>query len=210
MSRMVGSGMARLALLLLVTLQSIAACASRGTVPATAGQVVAADAAFMRDMIAHHAQALEMTALVPDRAAREDVRQLARRIEASQRDEIALMRRWLAARGQPVPDSPAGHESPAGHRGMPGMLDTHQLARLAQSSGESFDRLFLESMLVHHEGALVMVARLFATEGAGQDIELFQFASAIDADQRAEIARMRRMLESGSWRSAFKAVLDKE
>lgn len=189
--------MARQALLLLVILQSIAACTARSTVPAPTGQVVAADAAFMRDMIAHHAQALEMTALVPDRAAREEVRLLARRIEASQRDEIALMQRWLAARGQPLPDAHAGHESSAGYRGMAGMLDANQLARLAQSSGESFDRLFLESMLTHHEGALVMVARLFATEGAGQDIELFQFASAVDADQRAEIARMRRMLESG-------------
>jgi uncharacterized protein (DUF305 family) len=77
---------------------------------------------------------------------------------------------------------------------MAGMLSPEQLAELARAEGAEFDRLFLELMIYHHEGALDMVAELFSSPGAGQDTEIFRFASHVDADQRAEIARMRRML----------------
>ncbi len=172
-----------------------------------------ADAAFMRGMIGHHAQALAMTALVPARARRPEVRLIAERIEVSQHDEIALMRRWLADRGEPAPDSagaPGGHGAHdahdahgthagahAGHGAapaMPGMLTADELARLAAARGDAFDRLFLTYMIRHHEGALTMVARLLATPGAAQESETFGFASDVDADQRAEIARMRALL----------------
>ena len=168
-----------------------------------------ADAAFMRGMIGHHAQALAMTALVPARARRPAVRLLAERIEVSQHDEIALMRRWLADRGEPAPDSAAApaahgahdaHGAAGAHAGhgaapaMPGMLTADELARLAAARGDAFDRLFLTSMIRHHEGALTMVARLLATPGAAQESETFAFASDVDADQRAEIARMRALL----------------
>ncbi len=155
-------------------------------------RVTAADVRFVQGMIAHHQQALEMAALVPSRTAREDMRLLAKRIALSQEDEIAMMRQWLAARGQPPPD-PHAHHGP-GAPLMPGMLTPEEMARLAAATGAAFDRLFLEGMITHHEGALIMVRELFATEGAGQESELFAFASHVDADQRMEIERMRRML----------------
>jgi uncharacterized protein (DUF305 family) len=176
-----------------------------------------ADVRFMQDMIVHHAQAVEMTALVASRTERADVRRLAARITVSQEDEMELMRRWLEARGEAVPDAhdhqapaaahhaPAGHDrqhetrghQDAGHAGMPGMVSAEDMARLRAATGPEFDGLFLEFMIHHHEGALVMVAELMATDGAGQESEIFQFASHVDGDQRIEIARMRRMLEQG-------------
>jgi uncharacterized protein (DUF305 family) len=150
-----------------------------------------ADVRFMQDMLAHHAQAVEMTALLRSRTARDDMRLLAGRIEASQDDEMAFMRHWLEARGRTPPDAHAHHDHGAAL--MPGMLTPEEMARLAASSGAMFDRLFLEGMIKHHAGALDMVAQLFATAGAGQDTEIFGFASDVDADQRIEIARMEGM-----------------
>lgn len=154
-----------------------------------------ADVRFMQGMITHHAQALAMAALVPGRTEREQLHRLARRIEISQESELALMERWLERRGEPVPDWTADHTAadPAEHGRMPGMATPEEMARLADARGSSFDRLFLELMIRHHEGALVMVEELLATEGAGQEPELFQFAAHVDADQRAEIARMRAL-----------------
>lgn len=158
-----------------------------------------ADVAFMQHMIGHHAQALEMTAMVPERTTSEAMRLLAQRIEVSQRDEIALMRHWLGARGQAAPDPGNAHAHHAmGHEAtaalMPGMLTGAELSQLAAAKGAEFDRMFLEFMIRHHEGALTMVASLFATPGAGQEAEVFRFASDVDTDQRAEIARMRTLL----------------
>jgi uncharacterized protein (DUF305 family) len=156
-----------------------------------------ADVRFMQGMIAHHAQALEMTSLVPTRSSREDIHLLAQRIEASQQHEIGLMRRWLEQRGEEVPNLSAHHaHHGAGvqHELMPGMLTPDELARLASATGAEFDRLFLELMIRHHEGALLMVQNLFASTGAGQDVDVFRIASEVDADQNMEIARMRRML----------------
>jgi uncharacterized protein (DUF305 family) len=151
-----------------------------------------ADVRFMQGMIGHHAQALEMAALLPSRSIREDMRLLARRIEVSQADEIAMMRRWLEARGQNVPGPHAHHAQ--GATLMPGMLTPEEMNRLAEAKGTAFDRLFLELMIKHHEGALIMVNDLFSSAGAGQESEIFAFASDVDADQRMEIDRMRGML----------------
>ena len=153
----------------------------------------AAEARFMERMIAHHAQALEMTALLPARTSREDMQLLGRRIDLSQADEIEMMREWLKVRGVPLAD---GHQ-PHSHDGavMPGMLTAEEMRRLADAKGDEFDRLFLELMIKHHEGALIMVDELFATPGAGQQSEVFTFASDVEADQRIEIDRMSRMLE---------------
>jgi uncharacterized protein (DUF305 family) len=155
-------------------------------------QPTAADVRFMQGMIGHHAQALEMTALLQSRTGSEGMRKLAQRIEVSQSDEIKMMQHWLQARGQRLPDPHAHHAH--GAVLMPGMLTADEMARLAEAKGETFDRLFLEYMIRHHEGALTMVKDLFATPGAGQESEIFAFASDVDADQRMEIDRMGAML----------------
>lgn len=147
-----------------------------------------ADVRFMQHMIVHHAQALEMADLVRERTQREEIRRLAERITVSQRDEIAMMERWLRERGKAVTSDHLHHAT------MPGMLSQEELDRLAAARGAEFDRLFLEFMIRHHEGALVMVRELFATPGAGEASEVYQLASEVDADQRMEIARMRTLL----------------
>lgn len=162
----------------------------------TARRPTSADIAFMKGMIGHHAQAVVMSALVRDRSGRTDLPLLAERITASQRDEILLMQQWLRDRGEEAPDPGAAHaDHDAGHAMlMPGMLTADELARLGAASGNAFDRIFLESMIRHHEGALQMVAELRRSPGSLQEPQLFDFASDVDADQRAEIARMRRLL----------------
>jgi uncharacterized protein (DUF305 family) len=155
-------------------------------------EYTAADVQFMQGMIGHHAQAVELTDLLATRTESEDMRKLAQRIEVSQTDEIKMMEEWLKRRGEPLPDPHAHHH---GGKLMPGMLTAEEMSRLAEAKGESFDRLFLEFMIKHHEGALAMVQQLFATAGAGQEPEMFAFANDVDADQRSEIDRMRIMLD---------------
>ncbi len=152
----------------------------------------AADVRFMQGMIGHHAQALEMTALLKTRTASENLRKLALRIDVSQEDEIKMMQEWLEIRGQKLPD-PHAHHAP-GATLMPGMLTKEEMAVLAEAQGARFDRLFLEGMIKHHGGALIMVQELFSSPGAGQESEIFAFASDVDADQRMEIDRMGAML----------------
>lgn len=164
-----------------------------------------ADAEFVRDMIVHHRQALDMTALAPDRTNSDDMRLLAQRIEETQEFEIDLMRRWLEDRDEPAPEPTNGADAHGGHAGhaadhsgmagMAGMASPEQMAALAESEGTAFERMFLELMIRHHEGALVMVDDLLETERGGKEPELFMMLSHIDADQRAEIARMQRMLD---------------
>jgi uncharacterized protein (DUF305 family) len=156
-------------------------------------QHTAADIKFMQGMIGHHAQALEMTALIPSRTNREDIKLLGLRISLSQEDEIKMMRQWLQARGAPLPSEHA-HHMPGGL--MPGMLTPEEMARLAAAKGPEFDRLFLEGMIKHHEGALTMVKELFANEGAGQESDIFAFATDVEADQQMEIDRMIAMLRA--------------
>ena len=161
------------------------------TVPKPGAKYTDADVHFMQGMIGHHAQALEMTALVPARTSREDLQLLARRIEISQRDEIKQMQSWLKARGLPVPDEHAHHAT--GAKLMPGMLTPDEMASLRNANGVAFDRLFLTLMVKHHEGALQMVKDLLASPGAAQDAEVSAFASDVEADQSMEISRMKSM-----------------
>jgi uncharacterized protein (DUF305 family) len=147
----------------------------------------------MQGMIGHHAQALEMVALIPSRTKRDLLRLLGERIDISQKDEIQMMQQWLSTRGQQVPGVNAMHAH--GAVLMPGMLTEEEMARLARAKDAEFDRLFLEGMIKHHEGALSMVKQLFATPGAGQDVSIFSFASDVDADQRMEIERMGALLD---------------
>jgi uncharacterized protein (DUF305 family) len=156
-------------------------------------QYTPADVRFMQGMIGHHAQAIEMTGLLATRTDSEDMKKLAMRIEVSQADEIKMMQHWLEARGQEVPSPHAMHMH--GATLMPGMLTADDMARLAAATGPEFDRLFLEGMIKHHGGALIMVKDLFAMPGAGQEAEMFAFAADVEADQRMEIERMAAMLK---------------
>jgi uncharacterized protein (DUF305 family) len=157
-----------------------------------------ADVQFMQHMIMHHAQAVEMTALIDSHTQNKELRSLGARISRSQSDEINFMKRWLATRGEPV--SPAMHEMPGMNMSshqmlMPGMLTAKQMDALRKAKGEGFDQLFLNGMIQHHNGALSMVKDLFDSAGAGQDAELFNFASDVDSGQRAEIKVMQTMLD---------------
>jgi uncharacterized protein (DUF305 family) len=178
-------------------------------VPAGAAYTTA-DVAFMQGMIGHHAQALTMSALVAERSTTPAMALLAERITVSQQDEIAIMQRWLAERQQTVPSVAGGHDAHALHamhgasggtsdasaHTMPGMLSPAQMDSLTAARGRDFDRLFLRYMIQHHEGALTMVVDLLKTPGAARDPMVFQFASDVDTDQRAEIGRMQTMLAS--------------
>jgi uncharacterized protein (DUF305 family) len=156
-----------------------------------------ADVTFMQGMIHHHAQALRMTALVPRRTNNEEIRLLARRIDASQVTEIEQMRNWLTRRGEPAPilHRAHGHAHGIGQGQMPGMLNDAQLRKLEGARAAAFDRLFLRYMIQHHHGALVMVQRLYADEG-GVESESDAFARSVDADQMIEIERMQGMLDA--------------
>jgi uncharacterized protein (DUF305 family) len=141
----------------------------------------------MAGMIVHHAQAVLMAGWAPTHDASTALRTLSERITVSQNDEIATMRRWLEERGEK-------ETMPGMDHYMPGMLTPAELARLDAARGPAFDRLFLEFMIRHHQGALTMVEQLLATPGAAQDGVVFRFAADVNADQTAEIDRMRPML----------------
>ncbi len=151
-----------------------------------------ADVMFMQGMISHHAQALEMTALLDVNTASDAMRATARRIELSQEDEIEMMQDWLRERGQEATAIDAHHAE--GFQPMPGMLTAEEMASLAEAEGAAFDRLFLELMIEHHRGAITMVENLLRQPGAAQDSVLFGFTSDITADQTAEIDRMDAMM----------------
>ncbi|MGQ0732024.1 MAG: DUF305 domain-containing protein [Acidobacteriota bacterium] len=153
-----------------------------------------ADVRFMQGMIGHHAQALEMSALVPSRTSREEMKRLAQRIELSQLDEIKMMQTWLRARGQPIPDEHAHHAHD--YKPMPGMLTPDEMRRLTEARGVEFDRLFLELMVRHHEGALLMVEELMTSPGAAQEGDINAFATDVVADQAMEIDRMKALWAS--------------
>ena len=161
-----------------------------------------ADVEFMQGMIMHHSQAVEMTALIPSHTDNKELRSLGARISSSQSDEINFMRRWLAARGERASMAAPGmpgmvvsrHATPL----MPGMLTTEQMDALRKAKGAEFNDLFLTGMIQHHNGALTMVKDLFDTAGAGQDAELFNFATDADNSQRAEIKIMQNMLEKNT------------
>ena len=151
----------------------------------------AADIKFMQGMIAHHAQAVEMVALINDRTNNVDLKRLGLRIQVSQEDEMNMMRTWLKDHGAEIP-GPHAHHEPGGM--MPGMLTPDEMAKLAAAKGVEFDRLFLQGMIKHHAGAITMVEELFKSPGAGQEGGIYAFASDVDADQRMEIERMGMML----------------
>ncbi|MBD8023202.1 DUF305 domain-containing protein [Microbacterium gallinarum] len=149
------------------------------------------DVLFVRDMLHHHSQAIEMTGFVVDRSDDEDVRLLAERMDISQTDEMAVLEKWLQDRGEPVRDPDASHAHSADS--MPGLLTDAEMAQLEAAEGEEFDILFLTFMIKHHQGAIQMVQELYAADG-GQEPEIDTFARHVEADQGIEITRMQRML----------------
>ncbi|MFN0024313.1 MAG: DUF305 domain-containing protein [Parvularculaceae bacterium] len=153
------------------------------------------DVRFMQDMIVHHAQAVEMSALVKDRTNRKEIVEVAGRISASQDDEMKFMRDWLVARGEPEKAAASGHDhtSHSGH-GMIGMATPDQMKALAAVKGADFDREFLTLMTKHHDGALKMVDKLFEQPGAAYDPVLFEFVNDVKSDQTAEIKKMNALL----------------
>lgn len=167
-----------------------------------------ADARFMSGMIHHHAQAILISKWAPSHGASPAMLVLSGRIINAQRDDITLMQSWLRDRGKTVPtaDTLGMPKAMAGmdHAGMsgmdhgstmmPGMLTDAQLKQLDAARGAEFDRLFLSFMIQHHNGAIVMVKELFATNGAGQDQTVFKFAADVNVDQTTEVERMRKML----------------
>jgi len=169
---------------------------------------IGADVAFMQHMIVHHAQAVEMVDLLQTRGTSPMVRLMSRRISLSQEAEIAIMRDWLAERGQPseMPGMATGHagmdHSDHAAHAMPasdtplmsGMLSPAQMQALAAAGGSAFDRLFLEGMIEHHQGAIDMVDDLLAQPGSAEDPLLSDFTASVVADQSAEILRMHSLL----------------
>lgn len=173
---------------------------------------VQADVDFMQGMIHHHAQAVVMARMAPDRAETPGLRRLASRILNSQKTEISVMSDWLRDRGESVPeiadlarDTAAdgrafGDGNPGPVEGwdegpqMPGVLSDARMRELEEARGEEFDRLFLEYMIDHHAGAVTMVENLVGAPGAAREESVFRLASGIRADQSTEIDRMRQML----------------
>ena len=176
---------------------------TRAVLPAKSAK----DVEFMQGMIMHHAQAVEMTALIEERTQNKEIRLLGARISQSQLDEMDFMKRWLVARGESTEMKMAAgghnvagsHSHASGHSSahtmmMPGMLSAEQMAVLRNSKAAGFDRFFLTGMIQHHRGALAMVRDLFDTAGAGQDAEIFSFATDVDTGQIAEIKIMQTIL----------------
>jgi uncharacterized protein (DUF305 family) len=150
----------------------------------------AADVAFVRDMIVHHGQALELAGLAPDRAADARVLALASRISAGQRPEIDVLREWLTSRRQLLVDP---KHAGSGVHAMPGMATPAQVEQLAGTRGTDFDRRFLTLMVEHHRGAVTMAGRVMTT---GTDLAVQELATEISGSQSAEIGRMQDVAQT--------------
>ena len=152
------------------------------------------DIQFLRGMIPHHAQAKEMSALAEDRTNNTMVLAVAARITLSQDDEISMMQGWLRDQGLEAPAEDVHHQP--GFERMKGMLSDEQMEELAASTGPEFNRLYLEYMIDHHQGALDMVEMLLDQRGSVQDPLLYEFTSDVTSDQTSEIERMDLVLAS--------------
>ena len=147
-----------------------------------------ADVNFMQGMIIHHNQAIVMSNLVDGRTNSQAIIDLAGRIKVSQDDEINFMENWLKERDEMT------HSRHHAHHSMKGMATKEQLEKLAASLGNSFDQLFLELMVAHHDGAIEMVSELSKFRGAAYDPVMNEFVSDLVNDQAVEIERMNILL----------------
>lgn len=155
-----------------------------------------ADTRFAQDMIPHHGQAIDMAKLATTRASSGQVKKLAADIQAAQGPEITRMTGWLKSWGANVPSTDM-----AGMPGMddgsdsstPGMMSNADMHRLEKAPGRAFDRMFLQMMIKHHEGALQMAK---TEQAQGKNAAAVNLAKSIEASQTAEIAKMRQMLNA--------------
>ena len=154
----------------------------------------AADVEFLQGMIVHHYQAFLMSEMAPSRTNNQTILDLAGRIDASQIDEIDFMENWLAERGKSIPDPTLmGHSH---HHKMMGMATPEQMNKLEASNSTDFDRLYLNLMIRHHDGAIDMVDRLNEFPGSAYDPQLYEFVTDLENDQAVEIERMNGILIS--------------
>jgi uncharacterized protein (DUF305 family) len=149
------------------------------------------DVTFIRHMLYHHEQAMTMTGMVEERTENERIRLLAERMAVSQESEMDQMEDWLAQRNETVVDPRDPDHSHAAAT-MPGLLTDEEMAALEAASDEDFDRLFLESMIRHHEGAVRMVYDLYS-DGGGNESEVDSIARHVESDQSIEITRMQQL-----------------
>ena len=146
------------------------------------------DMAFATNMIPHHQQAVELSALVPDRTTNADLIALAQQISAAQQPEIDIMKAFLV-QWKENPQDDTGHAG--GHTDMAGMVDDATMAKLETLNGPEFDTLWLQSMIAHHQGAVEMAKAEIAN---GQNVDAKSLAQSIVTAQQAEITQMRKML----------------
>jgi uncharacterized protein (DUF305 family) len=146
------------------------------------------DVAFATNMIPHHQQAVEMSALVPDRSTNAELIALAQQISAAQQPEIDVMKVFLVQWNE-NPETSSGH---GGHGNtMTGMVDAATMTKLQSLNGAEFDKLWLESMIGHHQGAIEMAKAELAN---GDNVDAKSLAKNIVTTQEAEIGQMKQML----------------
>ena len=150
-----------------------------------------ADVTFAQNMIAHHQQAIAMAKLVPTRAESQEVKDLGEKIEAAQGPEIETMTGWLDEWGEPT--KAEGMDGPGDMGAGDGMMSEEDMSSLMDAEGAEFDRMFLEMMTKHHEGAVEMAQ---AEVDDGKNAEAKELAEKIIADQTKEIGEMDDLLKS--------------
>ena len=143
-----------------------------------------ADVMFLQMMYPHHAQAVEMAKLVPTRSQNQQVKDLAAAIEKAQAPEMQQMTTLLAGFGKPAPSATMSHS-------MPGLMTPQQMTELTGLSGAAFDKMWLQMMVEHHQGAITM-ANDELKNGTNADAKAM--AQAIITTQQAEITTMNGML----------------
>ncbi len=176
-----------------IATESVAAgAAAADTIPASA-VFNAGDVTFARGMIPHHQQAVEMSriALDPARNAGAKVMDLATRIQGAQDPEIQLMTGWLKEWGQPVEGPSMGGMDMANMPGMEGMMTAAEMTGLQAATGPAFDKLWLDMMVRHHQGAVAM-SKTAETDGKATDVK--ELAGKIISAQESEIAEMQKLL----------------
>ncbi|KQU47126.1 hypothetical protein ASG84_08365 [Rhodococcus sp. Leaf278] len=150
-----------------------------------------ADVMFARMMYPHHAQAVEMAAMVQGRTDNSDVVALASAIEAAQQPEMDRMTAWLAEWGQPAPSADMGEMSGMDHSSGMGMMSQQDMDALTALSGAAFDRQWLTMMIEHHTGAIEM-ANVEIVDGSNPEAQ--EMARTIVATQQQEIDTMQQLL----------------